>query len=238
MSIYKLDKDEKNELNNTWKFLNYFHGPLLNNGKYMYGTRATYRINLIKKIKKKYTYDEFYKYEKILNKLFWKLKKKIEPFIKNKNTIYKKISNDTLELEISKNKNFCLIGSITNSYIQYNENNKMWYYLKETSELDDICMNIMRNKKEYEKFHNNPEEIKKYSYKTLDLYSHMNYPFPNINPMFYNENKKQYWIKKIKKMYYTKRVITKDTPPFFSDWMSLPHPYYCYDCNWYELIKP
>jgi hypothetical protein len=45
----------------------------------------------------------------------------------------------------------------------------------------------------------------------------MNYPFPNVNPMFYNKNKKTYWIKKIKKMYYNNLD---------------------YDEYWYKLIKP
>ena len=79
-----------------------------------------------------------------------------------------------------------------------------WYMLKECSNLDKICMNLMINKSEYEYYSIYPKKIKKY--KINEFYYNMNYPFPNVNPMFYNKNKKSLWINKIKKMYYYKSI--------------------------------
>ena len=232
--------DKQKELNNTWKFLSYFNQNLPNDiGDFdsPYVFVSSYREYIIQTIRKKYTYQDFYKYEKILNKLFWILKEKLRPFIKNNKTKYKIIKNI---------ENIGDYRSTTNSYIHFNDNDKKWYLLEGPSELDKICMNIMRNKKNYMKYYNNPEEIKKckdnneiyrfinYPYKNeehmelkkykniIEFYYFMNYPFPNANPMFYNENKKSYWIKKIKKMYYT----------------NSKHLYHNYAGYWYKLIKP
>ena len=210
MMLYK--KLEEKELNNTWKFLNYFSNPNIRKSvndisniswflrKDMLTSPYTYRKYIINIIQNKYTCDDFYKYEKISNKLFWNLKIKLGPYILDNKTKYTNIKNN-IETYIKKKYKF--IPSFINSYLQYNEKNKKWYLLKKLSELDSICMNIMMNKSEYEKYYNNPEKIKNYD-NIINPHYFMNYPFPNINPMFYNENKKSIWVKKIKKMYYFK----------------------------------
>ena len=53
----------------------------------------------------------------------------------------------------------------------------------------------------------------------LYLYYYMNYPFPNANLMFYNENNKSIWLEKINKMYYHDKENTRQ------------------DEYWYKLIK-
>jgi hypothetical protein len=91
MSKNNLDKDTQEELNNTWNFLSYFNQNLPNDSSDIggpYSFVSTYRSYIIKRIRKKYTYHDFYKYEKIINKLFWILKKKLRPFIKNNKTKY------------------------------------------------------------------------------------------------------------------------------------------------------
>ena len=62
----------------------------------------------------------------------------------------------------------------------------------------------MSNRKLYDKIMNGKkiiksiEPIKKYYYP-------QDYPFPNINLLFYNENKKETWINKINKLYFTNK---------------------------------
>lgn len=163
---------------------------------------STYRNDIIKRISTKYTPKQFYKYEKIAGKLFWKLKKKLKPYIDNIKTNY--IISDKNEVRDNFDElNNKHIYSTKNSYIQYNEKDNKYYILKKPSVLDIICMNIMTNKEKYEKYINNPEEIKKYDKKeNYESYYYMNYPFPNINPMFKNKNKKEKKMDKIQKMYY------------------------------------
>jgi hypothetical protein len=48
-----------------------------------------YRQYIIKIIRKKYTINEFYIYEKIINKLFWNLKNKIKYVKLNQNIVNK-----------------------------------------------------------------------------------------------------------------------------------------------------
>jgi hypothetical protein len=76
--------------------------------------------------------------------------------------------------------------------------------LKEYSDLDKIYMSLMMNQSEYKYYSIYPEKIKKY--RDNNFYYNMNYPFSNVNPMFYNKNKKSIWINKIKKMYYYKSI--------------------------------
>jgi hypothetical protein len=59
---YPLTPEENDKLDDYWKFIKVFN---VNNNNFLYSPRE-YRSNLIKKIKKKYTIDEFYFYEKIL----------------------------------------------------------------------------------------------------------------------------------------------------------------------------
>jgi hypothetical protein len=88
-------------------------------------------------------------------------------------------------------------------------------------------MNIIQDNNEYKKYYNKPKNIKKYDegklQKLIALYYFPNYAFPNVNPMFHNENKKAYWVKKIKKMYYSNEGIGLQSD---------------YDKYWYSLIKP
>lgn len=217
--MYIITNSEKKELNNTWKFLHYFSNPpgkitknwFTQNG-IIFGPH-NYRMYIIHTIQNKYTYQDFYKYEKIINKLFWNLKQKLKNYIKNNKTKYKirKDINKYIKNKYKRNRSFI------NSYIQYNENNNKLYVLEKLSLLDKVCMNIMRNKKDYTKYYNDPEKVINYK-NMLELYYNMSYPFPNVNPMFYNENKKSIWVKKIKKMYYLEKTDK-------------------YDKYWYQFIK-
>lgn len=241
--MIKIDKNTsitKKELNNAFKFLRVFSKPMdileeiskkaktknFNSTKFLniffnHSKKfdvQDYRNRIIQQIRKKYTTQKFYKYEKILNKLFWNLKNKLKPYVKNNKTKYKIVKN------IEEEGYF---ESTLNQYHQFNEKNNKWYVLEKLSKLDKICMNIMRyyedkTSHDYWYYFNNPKEIKKYKDLIVEPYYFMNYPFPNSNPMFYNENKKSFWTKKIKKMYYTD---SKDE-------------YHKYDKYWYKLIKP
>ena len=139
---------------------------------------------------RKYTIEEFYFYEKIINKLYWNLYNNLK--IKNKNC--KIIKN------INKIKN--INRSFINKIIIYNENNDKYYIIKKNNYIyirdRELIMSYLINKKTYEnKMLNKKIKIKKYNY-----YYPFDYPLPNVNICFYNKNKKQSLIKRIKLMYY------------------------------------
>ena len=198
MTKYNLSNDDLNNINKLIIFIKHLKHDNIDSIFV-----SNYRYLIINNIKKKYSYNDFYKNELLLNKLFWSLKNKLKPYVKNNKTKY------TIKEKIKKtgfgsidNK---YVGSIVNSYFQYNQKNNKWYILKDISDLDKICFDILynTNKSTYLKYYNNPESISKYNIKNIkEYYYFKNYPFPNVNPMFYNENKKQYWIKKINKMYF------------------------------------
>lgn len=214
--LEEISKQAKTKNFTSTKFLNAF----FNHSKKF--DVQDYRNSIIQQIRKKYTIQEFYKYENILNKLFWNLKRKLKPYVKNNKTKYKIVKNIDEYVE-----NSIHVHSTKNQDNQFNEKNNKWYVLEKLSKLDKICMNIMRYDEdrtsyEYWYYFNNPKEIKKYKNLIVEPYYYMNYPFPNVNPMFYNQNKKSFWTKKIKKMYYTN---SKDE-------------YHKYDKYWYRLIRP
>ena len=131
---------------------------------------------------------EFYFFEKILNKMLWTL-------------LYK------YKIEISKmDTNTKLVFGIKNSScINIFNDNKYFIFpsYKFLSEKLNKILYILSNKDIYNKIINNTinidniTEIKTYYYP-------LDYPFPNINLIYYNNNNKNIWLKKIKAYYYYK----------------------------------
>jgi hypothetical protein len=76
-------------------------------------------------------------------------------------------------------------------------------------------MYLLTSRKDFEYYFMNIKKIKNYI-KTYIMYFNLNYPFPNVNPFFFNRNSKKYWLLKIKAMYFVKEGIV--------------------DENWYKLI--
>ena len=178
-----LNNEEINKLDDYWEFINIFN-KIANKSPSVY----EFRINIIKNIKKMYKPIEFYFFEKILNKMLWTL-------------LYK------YKIEISKmDTNTKLVFGIKNSScINIFNDNKYFIFpsYKFLSEKLNKILYILSNKDIYNKIINNTinidniTEIKTYYY---PLY----YPFPNINLIYYNNNNKNIWLKKIKAYYYYK----------------------------------
>ena len=89
------------------------------------------------------------------------------------------------------------------SYTDINKNNKK------------ICkiLYICSKRELYENVINDKEYIKKIK-KIKKFYYLYDYPFPNVNLIFYNKINKEYWLKRIKAYYYSKN-----------------------DSNWYKMIN-
>ena len=182
-----LNNEEINKLDDYWEFINIFN-KIANKSPSVY----EFRINIIKNIKKMYKPIEFYFFEKILNKMLWTL------LYKYKIEISKMDTNTKLVFGIKN-------SSCINKQIIFNDNK---YFIfpsyKFLSEKLNKILYILSNKDIYNKIINNTinidniTEIKTYYYP-------LDYPFPNINLIYYNNNNnKNIWLKKIKAYYYYK----------------------------------
>jgi hypothetical protein len=182
--MYKLTKKEENNLNEFNKFIEIFYKDInfnkINNKK-IFGP-YDYRKLIIKRIKENYTIEEFYFYEKMLNKILWNMLEK-----ENYKTNYKIIKNKNELKNIPKLMersfiNKIIIKDYKNNKIYYNEN---YILLKNNKIINKIIKKII-GKNHYSKYY--------YPY---------DYPFPNINFAFYNNNSKNKKIENIKKYYYS-----------------------------------
>jgi hypothetical protein len=205
--MYKLTKKEIKELNNYWEFIYIFKNPDLQlshnwfnykiNGKTQLFGASEYREYIILKIREKYTIQQFYFYEKMMNKFLHNLIKHInfnicDIIINRKQQLFE--ISKSFERSYShkiyitdKKKN---ISYIFNLYIDINNIDiiqKIFYIMSDRK----LYEKVMINKSYFSKIKN----IKTYYYP-------YDYPFPNINLIFYNENKKEFWIDRIQKLYY------------------------------------
>jgi hypothetical protein len=183
-----------------------------------------YRKYIIEFIRnEEYTPDEFYKCEQVINNIFWDLKNKLCKYIEDNETKFKTFEHDMDSKDLVQLKEeYKGGGSGINSYCHFNEEDNKWYVLSKLSNLDIICMNVMMDEEKYEYYMLYPKEIQAYKPKHNTYYA-MNYAFPNVNPIFYNNNKKATWINKINKMYY---YTESDKFEYHKD-----------DKYWYQLIK-
>ena len=89
---YTLDNNEIKIIDEVWEFLHLF------TKKFIF--ISDYRNYIIKKIRKKYTPEKFYKLESIANKLLWNMRWILYPFWKNQY-----ISKEDYNLLIKNNFN-------------------------------------------------------------------------------------------------------------------------------------
>jgi hypothetical protein len=207
---YKLTNKEINELHNYWKFINIF-SEILNKSKnsiYSFSFGAyEYREYIIPKINQLYTPEKFYFYEKILNKLLWNLLDHINFHIKD----IKICEESKLFKTCDKLKNELSIGRSFSHKIHILDNKeKIDYIFSHYQSINKIniinkIFIIMRSKELYDKVMLNKKNFYKVKVKKEDIYYYpYDYPFPNVNLLFYNMNNKKIWIDRIKKLYYNK----------------------------------
>ena len=254
MEKYKLTKKEIKNLDNYWNFIHIFSKPdieglsnnwmnyqkILKNDKQKKRPKIFgpyhYRHYVISEINKLYTPEQFYFYEKMLNKLLWNLLNKIKFDIKkcyqyiiqnNKKIklklLYIKCNDKNINKKLNKIKNKYLYKNFRSfSHKIYISNYIFLNYLDMSHfRFHDKISMIMRNRQLYEYIMNKKKfDIKKkFNNKLYNLidtntqytyYYPSDYPFPNVNFIFYNETKKKVWMDRIKKLYYIKMIDSKE----------------------------
>jgi hypothetical protein len=211
---FPLNETEINLLDNVFKFNNAFRFS-----KY---SLRDYRYKLIKKIRSKYSFDEFYNYELISEKIFWNIKYLLE----NGSSNITKDTSEKIQNMVNRNNSY---RSFINKVILIDDNNsdKLEYYYKpqegsskifsSSFKINKFISQIMCDKKLYDSVINNPD-FKKYI-NDDELYYSFEYGFPNLNfgkPFMQSEN---YRKKRIKLMYYMDNIINSEK-------------------NWFKLIVP
>ena len=179
----------KEDINNFWKFIDVFR-PKINENNIMESSVLEYRDNLIKKIQKKYTIEEFYK-----NDLFYKLRIKYTNFIKEqqKNIKEQNVKEQNVKEQNVKDK-IKMDASYSHKMLLYHEKSKQ-LFINNSSPILQIIASLLRDRKTYESAMTDT---------TFKYYYQDDYAFPNVNLMFYNDNSKKLWMKNIKRLYYVK----------------------------------
>ena len=209
---YPLSEKEKKMLPKVFSFIKTFYKFNVvkseNFGPY------DYRRFIIKRIREKYSIEEFYKYEKIMNKLYWNLyhklhkKDKLCDMIKNPPKNFQKSFNNKILNYNHKTKMYHIQQDYINYFIDYEKRKKNKTEIKIMSAMMDMDL--------YLSFYKNPKK----KIKKMDIFYYpLDYPFPNVNRCFYNENSPKEWINRIKKMYF-----------YYNDDFI--------DKYWYEFITP
>jgi hypothetical protein len=214
---YPLSDEEFDKIDKVWNFLKIFEKPIISISKY--------RKYLIKKINEKYTIQEFFLYESILNKLFWNLRYLIAPILsQNENTkelsycltlceIKKYDTSEELNNIINENKiKNVYYRSFINKLIIIDEKQKI-IHLKKMEGSSDIfsknyfnlyTMTILFDKALYDQIIKDPPIIKSINVKLSKYYYEHDYGFPNMNYCTYSFNTDEQKMKRIKKMYFSK----------------------------------
>ena len=115
MLKYKLTNKEINELTNYWKFIDIFSLTDLEKNlskdwftyKHMIFGAYEYRKHIIHILQKSYTFEKFYFYEKILNKLLWNLLNHLnfdisDIIINEKHKLYETCNDIKQQLKINR----------------------------------------------------------------------------------------------------------------------------------------
>ena len=215
-SKLSLTSDEIQVLDSAWDFCELFLIDTFCPEKF--------RMQLINKIRKTYTIQEFFTYELIIEKLFWKLRHRTETYF-TKNRI--KMIDETSYSLIAMNKLLDHDGyknCFINKLVMWDDRKYVYHYKKMEGSMtmfpkpnsrtlfNLVTMFIMFDRKLYREIIDKPSLI-------TDVVVHGNFfeldfAFPNLNLMQYRLGSDAQRTDRIKKMYYA-----KDAPD-----------------NWYKLI--
>jgi hypothetical protein len=203
-NTFELTLEETTKLDQYWDFIYLFSKPINLNDDDWFADKDGqifgafhYRKYIIKEMQDKYTPEEFYFFEKMLNKMLFNLLFGFNFKYVNYRTPF--ITEIDLDYNKSYSNKILLYDEDQNKLMSYNKND---HYTKLNVLQPKLrkLVSTLRDRETYEKIMKN----KKY-YKKIKFISHYypdDYAFPNVNLMFYNENKKETWIENIKRLYY------------------------------------
>lgn len=194
---FTLTDKEYNDIEKVWKLIHIFSKPYIH--------LTDYRSYLIRKMKR-YTVDEFYYLESIINKLFWNLRYKFNSETDCQTLTYE--NSLDLDQTLKKINLGTFYRSFINKLIIIDTVNKKIYYKRMEGSSDIFIksnfnlftISALFDRQLYEKVMNNPDKYKDFDVELPGYYHQHDYGFPNLNYCTYyfgDENLRKYRIKKL-----------------------------------------
>jgi hypothetical protein len=195
---YQLSDKEIENLDKVWEFIDDFRETKI--------TRNQYTKYITKKINKKYKIEDFYKYEKITEKIYWNLINKIKSEINIQSEIFNKKNFNTSQIKEVQNKilmrNNKMKESTINKAFIITNNNTLLYKYKYPDDLDLLAASIIINRSTYESIMSNASSIYNIEIEPYNNIIEFDYPFPNFNTIKSFTKTKKERINNIYKKYY------------------------------------
>lgn len=169
-------------------------------------SRYKYRKKIIEKVRNKYTKQEFYTLEIIIEKMYWNLIDKIKKIFDVDPSLYKKSGKmkiNTVINQIYKNNKRAKESNIRKSYIHNPKRQEIIYKYNYPNNLDMISSSIIIHRSTYETIMGNQTDISDLQIEPYNNIIEYDYPYPNLNTIapFVTDNKRR--IKNINDMYYS-----------------------------------
>jgi hypothetical protein len=197
---FPLLKKELKILDKVWEFMNDFRDTKI--------TRSKYKKYIVLKIKNKYNINDFYNFEKIVEKIYWNLVTKIKQEMDDlKPEIFVK---EKFDLNKTKNKILMRNNKIKESTIEktyiITKSNKLLYKYKYPDDLDLLVGSIMINRSVYETIMSEEADIFNMEIEPYNNITEFDYPYPNLNTIKSFTKSKKERINNIHNMYYYDRI--------------------------------
>lgn len=192
---FPLLKNEIKILDKVWEFMDDFRETKL--------TRNKYKKYIINKMNKKYSIYDFYKLEKIVEKIYWNLAIKIKNDVQLKPEIFfkKKFDSKEIKNKILMRNNKIKESTVGKTYI-ITKNNKLFYKYKYPNDLDLFVSSIIINRSIYETIMSEEVEIFNIEIEPYNNIVEFDYMYPNLNTIKSFALSKGDRIKNIKDLYY------------------------------------
>lgn len=208
---YNLTEKELCILDNVWELINEF--------RMTYISRNKYRKNLIERIQNKYSIDEVYTLEMIVEKMYWNLVDKIKLDFDLHSNIREKYKFDLQRIrnKILQRNKFSKESNVRKSYVYDENENKLLYKYNYPDDFDLIISSIITNRSAYETIMSNQINIINLEINPYENIVEFDYGFPNLNTLKeFALSKKTTRLQNIRRMYYygermQSRNTTNDT---------------------------
>lgn len=192
---FPLTNNELKDLDKVWEFMSFFRKSYL--------TRDKYNREIKKIIKNKYDLEQFYGYEKIVEKIYWNLVNKIRKEINLKPQLYLRKEYDLKKIEnkILRRNEKIKESTVKKTYVVTADGNLI-YKFNYPDDLDLLVSSIIINRSVYETIMSEEEEIYNIKIYPYNNNIEFDYPFPNLNTIKAFNYSKEKRKKAIKNIYY------------------------------------
>ena len=174
-NLYTLTEKEIELLDKAWELINDIRTTEISRNKY--------RKAMIEKIRDKYTSQEFFILEKIVEKMYWNLVDKVKKSFDIDMSIRQRKNFDLERIKdkILKRNKRAIESNVRKSYVYDEHVNKLLYKYNYPNELDLIVSSIITNRSVYETIMSDEMDINNIEIEPYGNIVEFDYAFPNLN---------------------------------------------------------